>query len=68
MKITPKFYGLLFGLLMAGMMSLTMSFALLALNMGFNPNFVSIWLNNALIGFYHRLPNSTVGCARLPVV
>lgn len=43
---------------MALIMSCCMSFVMAVKNMGFPPNFIAMWLPNALIGFLVAIPLS----------
>ena len=58
MNISQKYYGLLFSVIMAGIMSMVMSFAMIAINVGFGPNFLAIWLKDIVIGFIVATPTA----------
>jgi hypothetical protein len=60
MKIKRKYYGLLFGLLVSIIMSLIMSFVLTLINVGWQPNFLMIWLRAFGISFAVALPISLI--------
>lgn len=56
MKLPAKYRSLLFAVVMAALMSVAMSLALTAINIGFVPNFLSIWLRTCLIAFIVVVP------------
>jgi len=56
MKLPAKYRSLLFAIVMAALMSVAMSLALTALNIGFVPDFFSIWLRTCLIAFVVAVP------------
>lgn len=58
MRLPKKFAPLIFGAVMSAIMSLVMSFAMTAINVGFAPNFVKLWLEGFVIGFLVATPVS----------
>ena len=56
MRISKKYTPIIFGLVMSGLMSLVMSFAMVAINVGFVANFLIIWLNSFITGFIVATP------------
>lgn len=58
MKLPAQFRPIVFAVAMAGMMSIAMSFALTAINVGLTENFVSLWLRACLVAFVVAVPIS----------
>ncbi len=56
MRISKKYTPIIFGLVMGFLMTLVMSFAMVAINVGFAPNFFIIWLNSFITGFIVGTP------------
>ena len=56
MKLSAKYRPNLFVTVMAALMSIVMSFALTAINIGFPSNFLTIWLRACLIAFIVAVP------------
>ena len=65
MKISKRYYGLLFGLLMSIFMSLVMSFVMTIVNVGIVPKFLCIWLRAFLIGAGVGIPTAIVISSRV---
>ena len=59
-KISKRYYGLLFGVLMGLFMSLVMSFVMTIVNVGIVPKFPSIWLRAFLVGAGVGIPTAIV--------
>lgn len=60
MNISKKYYGLLVSLIISVIMSVIMSFAMLVINVGLVPQFVTMWLSSAVIGFIVATPTAMV--------
>ncbi len=58
MKLPRKYAPLIFGAVMSGLMSLVMSFAMTAINVGFVPDFLRLWFEGFGIGFVVATPVS----------
>ena len=56
MKVSGIAYGFLFSACVAVVMSLSMSFFMLWLNIGMVPGFIFIWLKSSGVGFVVSLP------------
>lgn len=56
MKINKKYKMLMFSLLMGLGMSFFMSFVMTAVNIGFPPVFVQLWMKSWGVGFVASLP------------
>ncbi len=56
MKISPKYAGILMSFLISIGMSFVMSFAMMAVNVGFVGNFIPMWMKAWGIGFIVGLP------------
>lgn len=50
MKIKKKYKGVLFSLLMGFGMSFFMSFVMTAINVGFPPIFLQLWMKSCIVG------------------
>ena len=50
MKIKKKYKGVLFSLLMGFGMSFFMSFVMTAVNVGFPPIFLQLWMKSCIVG------------------
>ncbi len=60
MKISRATYGMMTGLSLGLIMSLSISFILIAMNLGFVPGFLAIWMKSFLTGFAVSVPVSFV--------
>ena len=60
MEINNKKAKILFGILMAGMMALAMSFVMVWINVGLNSNFFAIWMKSFGLGFLVAVPTSII--------
>lgn len=61
MKVSKRFAGILFSLMMAGSMAFVMSFALTGINTGFaDSGFWLRWMRAFLIGFSVAFPTATL--------
>lgn len=58
MKISRKYSGLLFGVLMGAFMALIMSFFMMLINVGLNPNFPFIWVRAFGVGAGIGIPTA----------
>ena len=56
MQIPKKYTPIIFGLVMGFLMTVVMSFAMVAINVGFVPNFFVIWLSSFITGFIVGTP------------
>ncbi len=60
METNNKKAKILFGILMAGMMALAMSFVMVWINVGLNSNFFAIWMKSFDLGFLVAVPTSII--------
>lgn len=60
MKISRRYYSIVFAVLVTLTMSFFMSFVLTLVNAGFGPQFLRIWFSAFAIGFLVGLPISFV--------
>jgi hypothetical protein len=58
MKIPQKYAPLIFGVMMSAIMSLVMSFAMTAINVGLHPQFLALWFKGFATGFIVATPVS----------
>ena len=64
-KISKRYYGVLFGVLMGAFMSLVMSCVMTIVNVGIVPKFPSIWLRAFLVGAAVGIPTAIVVSTRV---
>ena len=64
-KISKRYYGVLFGVLMGAFMSLVMSCVMTIVNVGIVPKFPSIWLRAFLVGASVGIPTAIVVSTRV---
>jgi len=60
METANKKSKILFGIFMAGMMALAMSFVMVWINVGMNSHFFFIWMKSFGLGFIVAVPTSII--------
>jgi len=60
MKISPKYAGIIMSFIISIGMSFVMSFAMLAVNVGFAGNFIPMWMKAWGIGFIVGFPAAAI--------